>query len=51
VVPFLGRRPLGLLRAVRDALRPVAALLFGFSILYCMTTSLAEVGEGLGTSG
>jgi SAM-dependent methyltransferase len=64
--------PLGLLRAVRDALRPggrylclevncsdrvtdntgpIAALLFGFSILYCMTTSLAEGGEGLGTLG
>jgi len=64
--------PLGLLRAIREALRPggrflcleincsdqvtgntgpVAALLFGFSILYCMTTSLAEGGEGLGTLG
>ena len=29
----------------------IAALLYGFSILYCMTTSLAEGGEGLGTLG
>jgi len=64
--------PLGLLRSIRDALRPdgrylcleincsdraegnrgpIAALLYGFSILYCMTTSLAEGGEGLGTCG
>jgi SAM-dependent methyltransferase len=64
--------PLGLLRSIRDGLRPggrylcleincsdqaaantgpIAALLYGFSILYCMTTSLAEGGEGLGTLG
>ena len=64
--------PLGLLRSIRDALRPggsylcleincsdqaadntgpVATLLYGFSVLYCMTTSLAEGGEGLGTLG
>jgi SAM-dependent methyltransferase len=64
--------PLGLLRSIRDALRPggrylcleincsdqaagntgpIAALLYGFSVLYCMTTSLAEGGEGLGTLG
>jgi SAM-dependent methyltransferase len=64
--------PLGLLRSVRDALRPggkylcleincsdqaaanvgpVATLLYGFSVLYCMTTSLADGGEGLGTLG
>lgn len=64
--------PLGLLRSIREALRPggrylcleincsdraagntgpIAALLYGFSILYCMTTSLAEGGEGLGTLG
>ena len=64
--------PLGLLRSVREALRPggrylcleincsdqaggnvgpIAALLYGFSVLYCMTTSLAEGGEGLGTLG
>lgn len=30
---------------------PIAALLYGFSMLYCMTTSLAEGGEGLGTLG
>jgi SAM-dependent methyltransferase len=30
---------------------PIAALLYGFSVLYCMTTSLAEGGEGLGTLG
>jgi SAM-dependent methyltransferase len=30
---------------------PVSTLLYGFSILYCMTTSLAEGGEGLGTLG
>ncbi|HEY1276799.1 MAG TPA: methyltransferase domain-containing protein [Thermoleophilaceae bacterium] len=30
---------------------PVAALLYGVSILYCMTTSLAEGGHGLGTCG
>ena len=64
--------PLGVLRSIRDALRPggsylcleincsdqpagnsgpIATLLYGFSILYCMTTSLAEGGEGLGTLG
>jgi 2-polyprenyl-3-methyl-5-hydroxy-6-metoxy-1,4-benzoquinol methylase len=30
---------------------PIATLLYGFSMLYCMTTSLAEGGEGLGTLG
>jgi 2-polyprenyl-3-methyl-5-hydroxy-6-metoxy-1,4-benzoquinol methylase len=30
---------------------PLATLLYGFSMLYCMTTSLAEGGEGLGTLG
>jgi SAM-dependent methyltransferase len=64
--------PLGLLRSIRDGLRPggrylcleincsdradantgpIATLLYGFSVLYCMTTSLAEGGEGLGTLG
>ncbi len=64
--------PLGLLRSIREALRPdgrylcldincsdqaagntgpIASLLYGFSILYCMTTSLAGGGEGLGTLG
>jgi SAM-dependent methyltransferase len=64
--------PVGILRSIRDALRPggrylcleincsdqvsdnvgpIATLLYGFSMLYCMTTSLAERGEGLGTLG
>lgn len=64
--------PQGLLRSIREALRPdgrylcldincsdsltenvgpIASLLYGFSVLYCMTTSLAEGGEGLGTLG
>ena len=30
---------------------PIATLLYGFSVLYSMTTSLAEGGEGLGTLG
>lgn len=30
---------------------PIASLLYGFSILYCMTTSLAEGVQGLGTLG
>jgi hypothetical protein len=30
---------------------PIATLLYGFSLLYCMTTSLAEGGEGLSTLG
>ncbi|SRR5579884_1021212 len=34
-----------------DNVGPIAALLYGFSMLYCMTTSLAECGEGLGTLG
>jgi len=64
--------PLGMLRSIREGLRPngrylcldincsadptenvgpIASLLYGFSLLYCMTTSLAEDGEGLGTLG
>jgi SAM-dependent methyltransferase len=64
--------PLGLLRAIRQALRPggtyvcldincsdkleenagpLGALFHGFSVLYCMTTSLARGGAGLGTVG
>ena len=64
--------PIGLLRSIRDGLRPdgrylcleincsdrttdnvgpIATLLYGFSMLYCMSTSLAEGGEGLGTLG
>jgi 2-polyprenyl-3-methyl-5-hydroxy-6-metoxy-1,4-benzoquinol methylase len=30
---------------------PIATLLYGFSVLYCMTTSLAHGGAGLGTLG
>ncbi len=30
---------------------PVATLMYGFSLTYCMTTSLANGGEGLGTLG
>lgn len=36
---------------IRQNVGPVASLLYGFSLLYCMTTSLAEGGEGLGTLG
>lgn len=64
--------PLGLLRTIRQALRPggtyvcldincsdkleenagpLGALFHGFSVLYCMTTSLARGGAGLGTVG
>ena len=64
--------PRGLLRAIRQALRPegryvcvepsssdkleenagpMGSLLYSVSVLYCMTTSLAEHGEGLGTVG
>ena len=30
---------------------PLAAMFYGFSVTYCMTTSLANGGEGLGTCG
>jgi SAM-dependent methyltransferase len=30
---------------------PLASMFYGFSMLYCMTTSLAHNGEGLGTCG
>lgn len=30
---------------------PMGTMLYGFSLFYCMTTSLAEGGEGLGTLG
>ncbi len=64
--------PRGLLRAIRQALRPggryvcldincaehlegnagpLGSLFYGFSVLYCMTTSLSGNGEGLGTVG
>jgi 2-polyprenyl-3-methyl-5-hydroxy-6-metoxy-1,4-benzoquinol methylase len=34
-----------------DNIGPIATLLYGFSVLYCMTTSLAHGGAGLGTMG
>jgi 2-polyprenyl-3-methyl-5-hydroxy-6-metoxy-1,4-benzoquinol methylase len=34
-----------------DNIGPLAAMFYGFSIFYCMTTSLANGGEGLGTCG
>ncbi len=64
--------PRGLLRAIREGLRPdgcyicvefngsdklegnaglIGSLFYGISVLYCMTTSLANHGEGLGTLG
>jgi 2-polyprenyl-3-methyl-5-hydroxy-6-metoxy-1,4-benzoquinol methylase len=64
--------PRGLLRAIREGLRPdgryvcvefngsdkleenaglIGSLFYGVSVLYCMTTSLAGHGEGLGTLG
>ena len=64
--------PVGLLRAIRRALKPdgtylilemrcaddpsdnngpFGTLLYGISVLYCMTTSLAHDGAGLGTCG
>jgi SAM-dependent methyltransferase len=36
---------------LEDNAGPMAALKFGFSVLYCMTTSLANGGAGLGTCG
>ncbi len=64
--------PRGLLRAIRQALRPegryvcgefnssekleenaglLGTILYGTSVLYCMTTSLSNHGEGLGSAG
>jgi 2-polyprenyl-3-methyl-5-hydroxy-6-metoxy-1,4-benzoquinol methylase len=64
--------PVGLLRAIRQALKPdgiyvcleinashnleenagpLGAMFYSVSLLYCMTTSLAHHGEGLGTCG
>ena len=34
-----------------DNVGPLASLFYGFSIFYCMTTSLAHGGDGLGTCG
>ncbi len=34
-----------------DNVGPIATLLYGFSVLYCMTASLADGGVGLGTLG
>jgi 2-polyprenyl-3-methyl-5-hydroxy-6-metoxy-1,4-benzoquinol methylase len=34
-----------------DNIGPLAAMFYGFSVFYCMTTSLAHGGEGLGTCG
>ena len=34
-----------------DNTGPLAALFYGFSVLYCMTSSLAHGGTGLGTCG
>lgn len=36
---------------LEDNAGPVGTVLYGFSLLYCMTTSLAHGGEGLGTCG
>lgn len=36
---------------VEDNAGPLGAMFYGFSVLYCMTTSLAAGGEGLGTCG
>ncbi len=34
-----------------DNTGPIASVMYGFSVLYCMTTSLAQGGAGLGTCG
>lgn len=34
-----------------DNVGPLASMFYGFSVFYCMTTSLAHGGEGLGTCG
>ncbi len=34
-----------------DNVGPIATVMYGFSVLYCMTTSLAQGGTGLGTCG
>lgn len=35
----------------KDNVEPLAAMFYGMSLFYCMTTSLASGGEGLGTCG
>jgi hypothetical protein len=34
-----------------DNVGPLATLMYGISVVYCMTTSLAHGGAGLGTCG
>ena len=36
---------------LEDNAGPLGAMFYGFSVLYCMTTSLAHGGEGLGSMG
>jgi SAM-dependent methyltransferase len=36
---------------VEDNAGPLGTTFYGFSVLYCMTTSLAQGGAGLGTCG
>ncbi len=36
---------------LEDNLNPMGAMLYGWSLTYCMTTSLAMGGKGLGTCG
>ena len=36
---------------VEDNVRPLGTIFYGFSVLYCMTSSLAVGGAGLGTCG
>ena len=36
---------------LEENIHPVGALFYGFSVLLCLTQSLAEHGEGLGTMG
>jgi hypothetical protein len=36
---------------LEENIGPLGALFHGFSVLYCMTTSLASGGAGLGTVG
>ena len=36
---------------LKENIGPLSTLKLGFSLMYCMTTSLAGGGEGLGTMG